>query len=246
MTVPGIVEGRLDQPGQAQVIHFKIEKPADLAIEVETPEATLPRFNPVVRLIDPEGREIATDVYTKLNNNGLYMMKMIEAKTTISVTATGEYTMQIHEITTNGAGPDFLYRVLVRPQVPHVGGFDVTEDHVNLQAGLSHALAVTIDREEGFKGYVAVSAEGLPEGVTALPALEDHADPPPLPNGGRLERYVAKPQRAAVMLVAAGNAPLTDVPVRIKLVARVMDEENILKPIAVKEILLMVVAPRKS
>ena len=246
MTPPAIVEGRLDRSGLAHVIHLKIETPQDLAIEVETPEATLPRFNPVVRLMDPEGREIATDVYTKLNNNGLYMMKMIEAKTTVSLMSTGQYTMQIRDITTNGAGPDFLYRVLVRPQIPHLGNFDAAEDHINLQAGSSHVLTVTIDREEGFKGYVTLGVEGLPEGVTALPALEDHLEPPPLPNGGRLERYVAKPQRAAVMLVAAENAPLTDMPVRIKLVARILRDGRMLEPIAVKEMLLMVVAARKS
>src|SRR5207249_701536 len=66
-----IIEGRIDQPGVAHLIRLKIEKPQDIAIEVETPEATLPRFNPVVRLMEPGGREIAGDVYTKRNNNGL-------------------------------------------------------------------------------------------------------------------------------------------------------------------------------
>src|SRR5262249_11814548 len=47
MTVPGIVEGRIEQPGEAHLIRFKIDKRQDVAIEVETPEATLPRFNPV-------------------------------------------------------------------------------------------------------------------------------------------------------------------------------------------------------
>jgi hypothetical protein len=246
MKAPGVVEGRIDQPGQAHVIHLKIEKPQELAIEVQTPEATLPRFNPVVRLIEPDGHEIATDVYTKLNNNGLYMMKMIEAKTIVNLTTTGEYTIQIRDITTNGAGPDFHYRVLVRPQVPHVGNIEVAEDHINLEAGSSHPIAVTIDREEGFSGYVTVDVEGLPAGVTVLPALEDHVEPPPLPNGGRLERYTAKQQRTAVMLAAADTAQLTGTPVRIRLVARVMRDGHLLEPIAAKEILLMVIAPGKS
>jgi hypothetical protein len=246
MKAPGVVEGRIDQPGQAHVIHLKIEKPQELAIEVQTPEATLPRFNPVVRLIQPDGVEIATDVYTKRNNNGLYMMKMIEAKTTVNLTATGEYTIQIRDITTNGAGPDFLYRVIIRPQVPHVGNIDAAEDHINLEAGSTHPVAVTVDREEGFNGYVTVDVEGLPAGVTVLPALEDYQEPPPLPNGGRLERYVAKQQRTAVMLAATDSAQLTDKPVRIRLVARPMRDGHLLEPIAAKEILLMVVAPGKS
>ena len=29
MTAPGVVEGRIDQPGQAHVIHLKVEKPQD-------------------------------------------------------------------------------------------------------------------------------------------------------------------------------------------------------------------------
>jgi hypothetical protein len=76
--------------------------------------------------------------------------------------------------------------------------------------------------------------------------LEDHEEPPPLPNGGRLERYVAKPQRAALMLAAADNAQLTGTPVRIRLVARPLRDGHLLAPIAAKEILLMVISPGKS
>jgi hypothetical protein len=136
--------------------------------------------------MEPGGREIATDVYTKRNNNGLYMMKMIEPKTTVSLSAPGEYTLQIRDIATNGGGPDFAYRVLVRLQIPHVGRITVTEDHINLEAGGSHPLTVTIDREEGFSGYVTVAVEGLPAGVTAVAALDNPIEKPPLPNGGKL------------------------------------------------------------
>src|SRR5436190_91673 len=236
MTAPGIIEGRIDQPGVAHRIRLKIEKPQDLAIEIETPEATLPRFNPVVRLMEPGGREIAGDVYTKLNNNGLYMMKMIESKTTVSLHSPGEYTLQIRDITTDGAAPDFLYRVLVRPQIPHVGNVEVAEDHINIEAGSSKPLTVLVDREEGFNGYVTVAVENLPAGVTAVAALENPLDQPPLPNGGKLERYVAKQQRTAMMLVAGPDAAPTEMPARARVVVRVVSEGRVLDPIAVKEI----------
>src|SRR5262249_16671908 len=103
ITAPALVDGQIDKPGEAHRIRLKVDKRQDLAIEVETPEATLPRFNPVVRLMEPGGAEIASDVYTKLNNNGLYMMKMIEAKTTVSLHAPGEYTLEIRDITTGAA-----------------------------------------------------------------------------------------------------------------------------------------------
>ena len=163
-----------------------------------------------------------------------------------ATTERGEYTIQVRDITTNGAGSDFLYRILIRPQVPHVGKIEAAEDHINLEAGASHPVIATIDREEGFREYVTLDVEGLPQGVTVLPALEDHEEPPPLPNGGRLERYVAKPQRAAVMLVAADSAPVTGMPVRVRLVARLQHEGHLFTPIAAKEIWLMVIRPGKS
>lgn len=246
MTAPGVVEGRIARPGEAHLIRLKIDKAQDLAFEIETPEATLPRFNPVVRIMEPGGREIATDVYTKLNNNGLYMMKMIRAKTTVSFSAPGDYTLQIRDITTNYAGPDFVYRVLVRPQIPHLGNVEVAEDHINLEAGTSHPVTVLVDREEGFSGYVTVGVEGLPAGVTAVTAIENPADKPPLPNGGKLERYTAREQRTALMLVAAPDAAPAEMPVRVRIVVRVVSEQRLLEPVAVKEIPLMVVAGRKS
>jgi hypothetical protein len=246
MTVPGMIEGCIAQPGRADVIRVKIDRAQDIAFEVETPQATLPRFDPVVRLMEPGGREIATDVYTKLNNNGLYMMKMIRAKTALSLGSPGEYTMQIRDITTNGAGPDFRYRVLVRQQIPHVGNVEIAQDRVNLRAGGSSPLTVTIDREEGFRGYVAVDIEDLPRGVTALPALENPEDKPPLPNGGKLERYTPREQRTSVMLIAAPDAPASDLPARIRVIVRVVGEGRLAAPLAVKEIPLMVLPEKAS
>jgi hypothetical protein len=247
MTLPGVVEGCISRPGQADLIRVKIDKAQGIVFEVETPEATLPRFNPVIRLLEPGGREIATDVYTKLNNNGLYMMKMIRAKAALSIGAPGEYVMQIRDITTAGAGPDFCYRVLVRPQLPHVGNVEIAQDHVNVPAGASRPLSVSIDREEGFRGYLTVDVEGLPDGVRALPALENPEDKPPLPNGGRLERYTPREQRTTVMLIAAPDAPVSDLPARIRVVVRTGGEgETSGGPVAVKEIPLMVLAGKTS
>jgi hypothetical protein len=246
MTLPGVVEGCIGRPGEADVIRVKIDKAQDIAFEIETPDATMPRFNPVIRLLEAGGREIATDVYTKLNNNGLYMMKMIRAKTTLSIGAPGEYTMQIRDITTNGGGPDFRYRVLVRPQVAHVGNVEIPQDHVNVPAGTSRPITVSIDREEGFRGYVAVDVEGLPAGVTALPALENPDDKPPLPNGGRLERYTPKEQRTTVMLIAAPDAAPTALPARIVVIVRVIGDGKLGAPVAVKEIPLMILPGKTS
>ena len=243
-TAPASVEGRIAKPGETHVIHLRVDQPQDLAIEVETPEATMPRFNPVVRLMEPGGAEMATNVYTKLNNNGLYMMKMIQPKTTVSLRAPGEYILQIRDITTDRGGKDFAYRVLVRPGVPHAGKVVIAQDHFNLEAGAIRPVTITVDREEGFAGYLAAGVEGLPAGVTAVTALENPPERPPLPNGGKLERYTPREQSAAILLVAAEDAPPTDLPVSVRVVVRVAGDGRLSEPVASREIPLMVL-PKK-
>ncbi|MDQ2899839.1 MAG: hypothetical protein M3Y07_08565, partial [Acidobacteriota bacterium] len=183
--------------------------------------------------------------YTKLNNNGLYMMKMIEPKTALNLQAPGEYTMAIRDITTGCAGEDFSYRILVRKQIPHVGkievGGDMGLDHVNLEPGASKPVSVKIDREEGFAGYVTLAFSGLPAGVTALQAMEKPEDNPPLPNAGKAERYFAKDQTTSVILVAAPDAPATPTPVTARLELRVVDKGKVGPIIEVRELPVMVV-----
>ncbi len=132
------------------------------------------------------------------------------------------------------------------PQIPHVGAVEIAEDHINLEAGSSHPVTVNVDREEGFGGYVTVAVEGLPAGVTAVAALHNPAEKPPLPNGGKLERYIAKEQRTALMLVAAADAPISEAPTRARVVVRVIGKDPLAEPIVTKEIPIMVVAGGKS
>lgn len=247
MAIPGIVEGRLTKPAQVHRVRLQVDRPQDLAIEVETPAATLPRFNPVVRLLAPDGgNEIVTNVYTKRNNNGLYMMKMIQAKSTVTLRSSGEYVLEVRDITTDVAGDDFAYRILVRPQIAHVGRVDVPEDRVNIEPGETKPVTVNIEREEDFKGLVLVSAEGLPPGVTATAGMANPVERPPLPNGGRVERYVGKPQTATLLLTADENAQSGELPVTVRVLVRTLRDGRQGAPMVVKEIPVMVIPRRPS
>lgn len=246
IAAPGMVVGFLTSPAEEHLIKLKVEQPQSLVIEIETPQATMPRFNPVIRLMEPGGAEIATNVYTKLNNNGLYMMKMIQVKTAAPLRAPGEYTMRIRDITSDRAGDDFAYRVLVRPQIPHIGKMVVSEENVNIEAGAAKPLTVTIEREEDFAGHIALSVSGLPAGITSMNGVLNPVEKPPLPNGGKLERYTPKTQNAALLLVAAPDAPATPWPVSIEVTARPMVNGHLGEPILVKKVPVMVLARRPS
>jgi hypothetical protein len=246
MSIPGIVEGRIQSPAAVDRIRLTIDQPQDLAFEFYTPEATMPRFNPVFRLLEEGGREVVTNVYTKLNNNGLYMMKMIQAKTTVSIGAPGTYTLEIRDITTDCAGEDFHYRLMVRPQIPHIGKVTVARSPINLEPGSTQAVAITVDREEGYMGLVSVTAEGLPTGVTAQAAMANPVEKPPLPNGGKLERYTALPQDAGLLFVAAPDALPTPLPVPVRIVVRPVVEGRLGPPVHTETVLLVVTERRPS
>jgi hypothetical protein len=203
----------------------------------------MPRFNPVILLFEPGGTEVATNVYTKRNNNGLYMMKMIQPKVALPLHAPGDYEMEIRDITTDCAGPDFRYRILVRPRIPHIGKVEIAEDHLNLRAGATREVNITLEREEDFSGIVTFSVEGLPEGVTALPAAPNPLEKPPLPNGGKLERYTPVVQNAALVFLAAPNAAPSASAVTVRVIAHPMVNGTIGEAILVKELPLIVLPP---
>jgi hypothetical protein len=156
------------------------------------------------------------------------------------------YTLQIRDITTDHSGPDFVYRVLVRQQLPHIGKLTSSVDHLNLQPGETKTLTVTLDREEEFGGVVALEAEGLPPGVVAVAAMEKPIERPPLPNGGKLERYTPKPQTASLLLVTSPDATPSEQPVLVRVKARPVIKGQLGAPIRVGEIPAMVIARRPS
>lgn len=244
MKVPGIVEGNIQKTGEQHSIKINVERAQNLVIEVETPKATTPVFNPIVSLLEPGGTEIIGNVYTRLNNNNLEMMKSLKAKATFSLAAPGIYTLKIRELNTDHAGDDFQYRVLVRQQIPHVGKFIVQQERINLERGNTRPISVRIEREEGYTGTLAVQVENLPEGVSSLSGIENPDDRPPLPNAGKAERYQPKTQAASLVLAAASDAPVLNEPSTIRVTARPIRNGRLDDPIASTEVLLMVVNPQ--
>ncbi len=242
LPIPGILEGRIANPAQVHKAKLHLEQSLQLALEIETPEATLPEFNPIVSVFDSTGREVATNVHTKRNNNGLYMMKMIHARTTFLLTP-GDYTLQVRNITTDHGRPDFSYRVLLRAQVPHAGRVEFPDDRLNLAPGAARVITFQIDREEAFRDPVVATFTGLPPGVTVLPGADNPVERPPLPNAGRIERYTPKPQSFSLLLHVAEGTPLSSVPVYPKLTVRPVRQGKFAAPILEKPIPLMIVAP---
>jgi hypothetical protein len=199
-------------------------------------------FNPVVRLLNEKGEEVATNILAGRGACTGALTKSLQPKVTVPLRDTGDYTVEVRDLTADLAGPRFRYRVLVRPQIPHIGEVRIAEDHVNLYPGEAKTVRVVFDREEDFRGALAVAVEGLPKGVEALASADFEPDKDPPMTKGKRERYLARTERTVLAFRAMEDAEVTAQPVVVRLVARAIVGSKPGAAIARKEIPLMVVA----
>jgi hypothetical protein len=242
LQLPATIEGGLTAPGEAQRTKFHLDGPQDVAIEVETPADTTPLFNPIVRLLDAHGQEVATNIFASHDRCTNEMSKTIQAKTVIPMREAGDYTIEIRDTTPDHASPGFRYRVQIRPQVPHLGQVKISDDQINLSPGLAKTVRVMFDREEGYEGAVAVMAESLPAGVQAVTGADFEPDTDPPGFESKRERYTPRTDRAVVIFTAAADAAITPLPQVVRLVVRPVMDGKLGEIIGSKQIPITVVA----
>ena len=240
VAVPSIVEGSIDRPGDVDHFRLRVEDGAKLAFEIETPGVTPPFFNPRLTILDAEGNESFNNIFRRLGRQFQFYSKTVEAKTLHTFESGGEFTLQVRDVTSRQGDRSFVYRLLIRPQIPHMGDVEVKEDRVNLRAGRAAKLTLVTAQEEGFAGEIVLRMENLPPGVEALPGTELEPEKGINPDEGPKERFVPKSQKTTVLLVARGDAPATPMPRMIRIVARPVLGGSLGPPQFVQEVPLMV------
>ena len=243
--LPALIVGTLERPGDVDRVRFSTREGDKLILEVETPEKTIPDMNPYLRVVDAEGVEAFTNVYSNVNANG-NISKQIQPKTAFAFSRDGDFTLDIRDITASYGDQEMRYRVLVRPWVPHMGEVHIAEDHINLVAGEAKKLSVTTDQEEGYDGFVILSIEGLPEGVQAVPGTEVEPDSPPPFSVGKAERFKTKSQKATFVILPDPGAPATRMPAVAEVYAQPVVDGKLGERIPVKDLLVMVTRQPES
>ena len=182
--IPTLIEGTIGRPGDLDYYRFTANAGERLAFEIETSQAKPPQFNPWLKLLDSEGREICENIFKEYGGNGIDVSKTIQRKTIYTFERDGSYSLQIRDLTSRHGGSDFVYRVLVRPQIPHVGRIEVSlgvgkgrrlvesTDRINLVPGQAKEFVVIHEKEEGFEGQIAIGVDDLPPGVELLPGSQ--------------------------------------------------------------------------
>jgi hypothetical protein len=252
-----IIQDVIAQPGESHNHKFKVNAGERLAFELETPATAPPEFNPLLTVLDAEGRELFTNVYLRIGRNPNYR-KTVQPKVLYEFRAGGEFTAQVRDITSRRGSPACRYRLLIRPQIPHVGEIEVTEhfvnddgrqadypiDRINLVAGTAKRLSVRTSLEEGFAGSVITTLEGLPPGVELLPASEATPDDSPPSDQGEKRQFLPQTSTTTLVLMTRHDSPITTVPQFVRaVVTPVYPDGSLGMPLSVQPIPLMVTQP---
>jgi hypothetical protein len=251
ISIPALIEGSIDRPGGENRYRFRVEAGQSLAFEIETPETPPPHFNPRISVAPSKGRQLFSNVHHRIslfNNNAEQeaYLKNVEPKAVYAFADAGEYVLTVRDMTARYGTDTYAYRVVVRPQVPHVGEISSPGiDRINLVRGKATRLVLTSLLEEGFKGDVTYTFSGLPPGVSALPAAQVTAtERAPTDVGDNAEAVSPPSVTTAIMLLATEEVPVRTEPTTVKLYCRPVVNGVAGPSLLVRNIPLMVVNPQ--
>ena len=250
--IPSIVVGSIGRAGDVDNFKFKVEAGQKLAFEIETPNAKPPFFNPRFGVVDSQDHELLSNVERRLsvyNNNSdpHVVLNGMEPKAIYSFEHSGDYFLQVRDITSRYGNPSYRYRILIRPQIPHVGEVSVMEgDRINLIRGTPKKLTIIASYEEGFRGDVSFAFSGLPEGVQAFPATQFDEVKAAIEVTENPDVISPRKQKTTIVLLASSEAPLTSEPAKVQLHCWPMVNGKIGPNLLVRELPLMVVEDVKQ
>ncbi|HSI36140.1 MAG: hypothetical protein ACAI43_06885 [Phycisphaerae bacterium] len=184
---PVAITGTIAKPAEEDTYTIRATKGAKLAIAARSLAPTY-ALDPTLRIADAAGKQLAADDGAGTGS----------AKVEWAASADGEYRVTIGDLFQKG-GRDLHYRLDIRPVTPSVSA-TVPADSIALAPGKTATIKVTVARKNGHAEKLAVTAIGLPHGVTAAPVG--------VPD---------KPGDVTLSLVAAADAKPANGPFRIVL-----------------------------
>jgi len=173
VTLPMIVNGRVDQPGDWDVFRFEGRAGEQVVAEVHARRLESP-LDSVLRLTDAAGKELAFNEDHEDKGSGLHTHHA-DSFFQAALPADGTYYVHLGDSQRQG-GPEYAYRLRLSPPRPDFE-LRVAPSSINAR---SRGTAVTVFalRKEGFAGEIALGLKDAPEGFTlrgSVPADKDQA-----------------------------------------------------------------------
>jgi hypothetical protein len=173
VTLPIIVNGRIDKPGDWDVFRFEGGAGDKLVTEVYARRLDSP-VDSVLKLTDANGRQLAFNDDHEDKGSGL-STHHADSWLRAALPAAGTYYLQIGDAQNKG-GPEYAYRLRISPPRPDFE-LRIVPSSISVRAGGTVPLTVYALREDGFSGEITVVLKDSPAGFTLggarVPAGQD-------------------------------------------------------------------------
>jgi hypothetical protein len=173
LTLPVVVKGRIDAPGDCDVFRFEGRAGQEIVAEVMARRLGSP-LDSMLRLAAADGRQIAFNDDHEDPGAGL-LTHHADSYLMTALPADGTYYLHLSD-TQHKGGADFSYRLRISPPQPDFE-LRVVPSCVNARAGMNVPVTVYALRRDGFAGDIRLALKGAPAGFSLtgglLPAKED-------------------------------------------------------------------------
>jgi hypothetical protein len=160
ITLPMIINGRIDRPGDRDVFRFEGKKDQTIVAEVYARRLGSP-VDSVLKLTDAAGRQLAFNDDYEDKSCGL-LTHHADSWLTAKLPADGTYYVHLYDAQNQG-GPEYAYRLRISPPQPD---FDlrIVPSSINVRAGAAAAITVYAMRRDGFNGPIELQLQDAPAG----------------------------------------------------------------------------------
>jgi hypothetical protein len=154
ISLPAIVNGRIERPGDADTWTFPLHKGESYEFDCHAQRLGSP-LNAVLTLADAAGKELA-------RVDGLDADPRLQ----FTAPADGTYMLRVAERFAGRGGPAFAYRLRIAKPPAADFRLMLAADALTLPRGGQAKLKITAERLGGFDGAINLTIDGLPPGVT--------------------------------------------------------------------------------
>jgi hypothetical protein len=173
VTLPVIVNGRIDKPGDWDVFRFDGRAGEEIVADVDARKLDSP-LDSVLKLTDAAGRQLAFNDDYGDKGSGL-STHHADSLLTAVLPAKGVYYLYIGDAQHQG-GAEYGYRLRISEPRPDFA-LRVVPSGINARAGASVPLTVYTMRKDGFAGEITLALKDAPKGFTIsgarVPANQD-------------------------------------------------------------------------
>jgi hypothetical protein len=173
VTLPVVIDGRIDQAGDADVFRFEGRGGDEVVAEVLARRLVSP-VDSVLTLTDGSGRRLATNDDWDDKGSGL-LTHHADSRLCVTLPADGTYFLRMADTQKRG-GPDYGYRLQIGPPQPDFE-LRVVPSAINLRAGATVPVTIHALRRDGFGGEIVLGLQNAPAGFALggarIPAQQD-------------------------------------------------------------------------